>query len=319
MAGIVDFEALSAEPREALHADPSIRISWVRADRLPPGCSIAATYDASTSPASIAVAEDASVGRRRFSLLHEYAHHLRDQVFEVLDVLFDHPRPAELEEKICDAFASRVLVPDSARATAFVDGVTARSVVSLMQTCSASAQAVAVAAAESMSLPGYVVLLNAAGEAEFAARSGDMFPARRGAPQTGMLKRAAEGVVVRGIAPLDLGGGSTTGELNVESAVGPGCVVAVMVDGPAPWDTFSAGRRASSKPTDGWCDRCTMEFTSYQPACENCDELKCPSCGGCGCPDKSVSGERLCDRCFTIQPAAAYESATATACRNCSS
>ncbi|TCC33219.1 ImmA/IrrE family metallo-endopeptidase [Kribbella speibonae] len=316
-AGVVKLEELSREPRGALQADSSIQVTWVPAERLPPACSIAATYDSSTSPASIAVAEDASFGRRRFSLLHEYGHHLCNQVFAVLEELFAHRRAAELEEKVCDAFASRVLVPEAARELAFSDGVTARAVVDLMEACSASAQAVAVAAAESMSEPGYVVLLNPAGAAEFAARSGGVFPARRGAPQAGLLKRAAAGAVVRGVAHLDLGGGSTTRELNIESAVAQTCVVAVMVDGPAPWMQFSAGRTAYSAPNDGWCDNCTAAFTTYQAACDSCGDLKCPTCGACGCGCKAIAGERRCTGCFIVQPPRAYESATASRCRDC--
>ena len=318
-SAVVDLDALCAEPRDALLADPSVQISWVPAQRLPPGCSIAATYDPSTSPASITVAEDASAGRRRFSLLHEYGHHLRDQVMQVLEALFASPRPGELEEKVCDAFASRVLVPYAARRSAFADGVTARSVVDLMDASSASAQAVAVAAAEAMTMPGYVVLLDADGAAQFAARSGDVFPMRRGMPQTGLLKRAAAGVAVRGVAGLDLGGGASTREYNVESATAPGCVVAVMVDGPVPWKQFSGGRSAYSQVGEGWCERCTVAFTTYQPACAECGDYKCPNCGDCdcGCAGDAVAGERMCEGCWTIQPPAAFDCPSATRCRDC--
>lgn len=316
--GIVDLEELSVEPREALQADPSIQITWVPAHLLPPACSIAATYDRSTTPASIVVAEDASLGRRRFSLLHEYGHHLRDQVFDVLEALFAHSRAAVLEEQVCDAFASRILVSNATRQTAFAHGVTARAVVDLMNASSASAEAVAVAAAESMDQPGYVVLLNAAGEARFAARSGDVFPARRGTAQDGLLQRAANGVAVRGLARLDLGGGSTTNELNVDSAVAQNCVVAVMVDGPAPWTRFSGVRAGYSVSHDGWCDDCAASFTTFRAVCEACGTHKCPTCGGCDCQVKGVGGERRCDSCFLVQPPAAFVNAGSTTCRDCS-
>ena len=100
---IVDLEALRQDPAEALRTDTSVEISWVDPALMPTGCSIAAMYQASQTPARIVVACDASLGRRRFSVLHEYAHHLRDQVTEVLEVLFTAPDGgAQLEERVCD-------------------------------------------------------------------------------------------------------------------------------------------------------------------------------------------------------------------------
>ena len=315
---VVDLQRLSRNPQEALGDDPSIQLSWVPPESLPPGCSIAATYDPTTSPASIRVAQDASAGRRRFSLLHEYAHHLREQVLEVLEVLFRSPQADVLTERMCDAFASRVLIPDSARQVAFQDGVRARAVATLMESTSASAQAVAVAAAESMDEPGYVVLLNSAGEAKFAARAGDVFPARRGTPQRGLLERAAGGAFLTGVASLDLGGGRISRELNTETAPAGRYFVAVMVDGPAPWTRFSGGRATFVPAGEGWCEECSEAFTSYRPACEQCGDLHCPTCGSCGCDPGSVAGERECAVCYTVQPPAAFETAQTNVCVACS-
>lgn len=317
-AGVVDVHDLAYDPQGALAADDSIQVRWVDPRSLPASCSIAATYDPSTTPASINVAKDASVGRRRFSLLHEYAHHLRNQTRDVVRALFDSPQPAALEERMCDAFAARILIPEHARHQAFAAGVTASAVVELMNHSSASGQAVAVAAAECMKQPGYVVLLNRAGEADFAARAGDVYPLKRGTAQSGFLESAARGVVARGVASLSLGGGTQSQQLNTETAVGPTYVVAVMVDGPAPWTKLSVGRTTFVPPQEGWCDHCSREFTSYKPACDQCGELHCPSCGACGCEARPVAGERACAACFTLQPPAAYENAEATVCRGCS-
>jgi hypothetical protein len=317
-AGVLDLDLLTSHPLEALKADPSVEVDWVAANRLPADCSIAATYDGSVSPARITVAEDASAGRRRFSLLHEYGHHLRNEVTEVLTVLFAaRGRSGPLEEKMCDAFASLVLIPDRTRANAFAGGVTAAAVAKLMAASGASKQAVAVAAAESMTHPGYVMLLNADGEAEFAARSGDVFPIRRGTEQRGLLSRAAAGVAVRGVAELHRGGGVMTPELNVEAAVAPGCVVVVAVDGPASGATFSGGRYAYGSPADGWCEECSKSFTTFAAGCPTCGEPKCPDCGSCGCGLKTVVGERTCEGCWTVQPPAAFESPNADKCRDC--
>lgn len=315
--GIVDPDLLTRNPLEALDDDPSVKVTWVAADTLPPGCSIAATYIRATVPAQIAVAEDAAPGRRRFSLLHEYGHHLRNQVIPVIEALWKaRTLSAQLEEKVCDAFASFVLIPTSVRREAFAEGVTAASVLDLMARSSASEQAVAVAAAEEMPLPGYVMLLTPDGEVDFAARSDDVFPVRRGTVQGGFLARAAGGVARQGVAEIDLGGGVMTPELNVDAASRGGRVVAVAVDGPAPWQKFSAGRTLYAKPLDGWCDECSQSFTTYN-TCAYCGEPKCPACGRCGCEVRPVTGERVCTSCFILQPPAAYPSPTATECNDC--
>ena len=113
-AGLFNTEALSRDPITALSADPGVRIVWVEPAGLPAGCSIAAACDKSSEPARLLISRDSSVGRRRFSVLHEYGHLLRDLVPAVLEALFASPDAgAALEERMCDEFASRVLLPDT--------------------------------------------------------------------------------------------------------------------------------------------------------------------------------------------------------------
>lgn len=317
-AGVVDVELLTLDPAEAIGSDSSVEVTWVPADRLPADCSIAATYDWQTSPAQIKVAQDASPGRRRFSLLHEYGHHLRDQDLDVMTALFAAGRRSgELEERMCDAFASLVLMPLQVRESAFGRGVTARGVADLIATSRASAQAVAVAAAESLNLPGYVLLVNRSGECVFAARCGDVYPVRRGAAQEGLLARAGAGPALRGIARVSVGTGSRTSELNIESAPLRNGAVVVAVDGPLPGMPFSGGRAGFANPTEGWCDECTAAFSSFAAGCEECGDPRCPSCGSCSCPTRPVAGERVCPECHDLLPPAAFPTPAARVCSGC--
>ncbi|WP_407921279.1 ImmA/IrrE family metallo-endopeptidase [Aeromicrobium terrae] len=308
---------MSSDPQVALERDSSVTVRWVEPSVLPGGCSIAATYVGATVPAEISVALDASPGRRRFSLVHEYGHHLRDQVFEVLTDLFASTDPGWLEEKMCDAFASLVLVPLATREQAFTNGVTARAVLDLMSRVSASEEAVAVASAESMSHPGYVMLLNELGEAEFTARSGDVFPIPRSTPQSGLALRAASGALVRGIDRLNQGI-SRTGEMHIDAATDTGRTVLVAVDGQAPWTRFGGGRAYSAEFEERHCEYCSASFAVLTTPCPRCGEPPCSECSRCACHEEQLVGARTCDTCWTIQPPAAFESTDATTCLGCS-
>jgi IrrE N-terminal-like domain len=152
--GMLSSEALSQDPITALSADRGVRIVWVEPASLPAGCSIAAACDKSSEPARLLISKDASVGRRRFSVLHEYAHLLRDHVPAVLEALFASPDAgAAIEERMCDEFASRVLLPDALLDSVLGPSITARAVLSLIFAAHASAEACAVAAARKLPAP----------------------------------------------------------------------------------------------------------------------------------------------------------------------
>ena len=312
---IVSLDDLRDDPLQALEEDHSIEVVWVDRKLLGEDCSIAAAYDSTRTPARISVANDESSGRRAFSLMHEYGHHLRNQVRPVLmELIGARRRSAALEERMCDAFASLVLIPAQVREEAFLRGVTASAVAGVMSTSTASKQAVAVAAAESMSSPGYVMLVDE-GHVTFAARSGGVFPIRRGAEQGPLLNQIAERGG-RGVARLEHGWGTSTAELNVDAAVIGGTRVVVAVDGPVPWASFSAGRETWARAAAGVCSSCTREFSTMATPCATCSEHKCPHCGACECAGKVIPDARVCDRCFLTLPPSSFAGSSAT-CDDC--
>jgi hypothetical protein len=190
-------------------------------------------------------------------------------------------------------------------------------VVNLIESSSASEEAVAVAAAESMTSPGYVMLLSSGGESDFAARSGDVYPIRRGARQVGSLIRAAQGVSFTGVARLAFGSGSMTAELNVETATRASRTVVVATDGDVPWKRFSGGRSYYAEASSELCDECGTSFQAFANPCAACGEHICPECGRCSCAYRPVRGERPCRACFEIKPPAAFESDAAERCLDC--
>jgi len=320
--GTVDVRALSRDPKAALAADTSVRVTVVDPRRLPADCSIAAAYDPTTVPATILIGDDASTGRRAFSCLHEYAHHLSTTVGPVVDVLFEEPDGgAALEEDVCDAFASAVLVPHDTAAAAFADGVTARAVATLAGSVAASLEATAVAAAGHLPAPGYVIILEGTGAARFAARGGDVLPVARDTRQTGLgLRTAARTRRGRGRDHVTFGTGNLSPEMFYDAAPLGGWTVAVLVaDSPA-WEAFTAGRLDHAERPTGYCDGCANEFLGEGRPCPTCDRLTCPRCRACGCVDglRPARGERPCADCGLTLGPGAFPSAAAVKCRDCS-
>jgi hypothetical protein len=298
--GTVSMNALSADPVAALEDDPAVRIVWVEPADLPDGCSIAAACDKSANPARLLISRDASTGRQRFSVLHEYAHLLRDLVPAVLEVLFAAAEAgAALEEDICDEFASLVLLPDTLLDRALGTSITARSVLSLIATAPASAEACAVAAARKLSAPGYVMLLSPDGTARFTAHNGDLYHIRRDTLQTGLLVRAAAGQTVRGREQVRYGTGNLGRQMFVDAVTENGRSVAVLVTDSPPWGGFTLGYKPGPEGSNGYCDGCGDEFTTFDPACGGCGQPPCPRCRHCACEaNPGIAGERKCGRCY---------------------
>jgi hypothetical protein len=316
---VVDVGQMSQDPVAALDHDPSVRIVWVDSADLPSDCSIAAAYDRATVPARLLVSQDASPGRRRFSVLHEYGHHLRNQVPAVMEALFSaRDGGAGLEERMCDEFAGTVLVPDDLLNRVLGSDMTARSVLGLMATISASAEACAVAVARRLSAPGYVMLLSRNGTATFTAHNGDVFRVRRDTQQQGLLSRAASGEPVRGRSQVRYGTGNYSREMFLDAATGSGRTVAVLVTDSPPWGGFTAGYKRGPEGSTIYCENCDHEFTTFDPSCRSCGQPPCPNCRHCECPVQGSRGDRQCDKCFLIQPAKAFSNADSATCNECS-
>jgi hypothetical protein len=318
--GMIDMHALAADPVLALERDPSVRIVWVEPARLPAGCSIAAAYDRNAEPARLLVSLDASPGRRRFSTLHEYGHHLRNQVPEVLEALFKaKDGGGEREERMCDEFAARVLLPDNLLDSALGPDVTARAVLNLVAVAPASAEACAVAAARRLPAPGYVILLARDAAATFTAHNRDVFHVRRGTTQPGLFIRAAAGQPTRGREQVRYGTGNLSQEMFMDAATANGRTAVVLVTDSPPWGGLTVGYKRGPDGCTAYCENCGRTFQTFAQACSTCGQAPCPECGHCGCESAdSIAGERVCDRCFLLLPPAAYAARNSTTCKECS-
>jgi hypothetical protein len=319
-SGTLSVEDLAVDPFTALADDPSLRVVWVAPETLPAECSIAAACDKTTSPARLLISDDASAGRRRFSVLHEYAHLLRDRVPALLQALFaiSVDAGAALEERVCDEFASQVLLPDTLLDSVIGEHVTARSVLSLIAAAPASAEACAVAATRKLPAPGYVMLLAPDGTATFTDHNRDVYRVRRGSGQVGLLARAAAGQTVRGREQVRYSTGNLSGELFLDAAAQDNRTVAILVTDSPPWGGLTAGHKQGAQGTNGYCENCAHDFTTFSRVCANCGQPACPQCGQCGCETNAgVAGELRCDRCYLVLPPAAFSTGSRI-CTECS-
>lgn len=291
-------------------------------------CTIAAMYVRDPVRPAIVVAPTLSRGRLLFSLLHEYCHYLIDRDPQVADFLFmlEPDLGAEMEELVCDAFASAILVPDTTvRSAIGASSVDAYSFERVYAATAASREASAVALSEQMTSPGYVVLgvvdqpEDTAPRIQFAAPTMGAFGIRRGTRQPGtLLDTARHTGSASGLDSLWHASGAKTEEMHGHVIARENYLFAVyMVDRPA-WGNF----RTRGTPVRGgygygpaWCDRCDSEFVPTSPPCTICGSSTCPSCGRCECESVSPRGARVCMGCFQERPAHLFDNGDV--CRLC--
>ncbi|MEW9531722.1 ImmA/IrrE family metallo-endopeptidase [Microbispora sp. NPDC049125] len=285
-------------------------------------CSVAGVYIYDAVPPVLGVATSASAGRRAFTVLHEFGHHLQQTQTTLADLLLEQSDAGiTLEDAACDAFAAEILLP-----TSLVDrfvgtrGPTAAQIVDLWQTSVASRAAACVRAAQRLSSPGHVALLDGDGKVSFAASVG-LPPIARGSAQGDI------GTVREALA----GSGRATGRTRVRYRDGihgddlyaqvvpmGGYLLLMAVTDGAPWLNFSPSSSAPGPVAPGWvCEHteCGHEFFSFDARCRGCGRPPCPECQRCQCPPRVR--EQTCPRCFQRLPASMFPGGSAF-CSECS-
>lgn len=286
-----------------------------------PGCSVAGVYVDDEVPPVLAVAEAASAGRRAFTLLHEYGHHLQRTETALMRLLLDQPDGGlVLEDAACDAFAADVLLPADL-VDRFIGGrgPTGPQIVDLWHASTASRAAVCVRAAQRLTSPGHVVLLDAEGAVSFAASQGLPPLVRGGRQETAATVREAYSRAGRatGRTRLCYRDGILGEELHAQVVPMDGFLLLVAVTDSAPWETFSlSSRRPGPLATVRICEHpdCGHEFRSFDTPCSRCAQPTCPECGRCRCAPR-VS-ERTCMGCFRKLPVRVFTESP-TRCDEC--
>jgi hypothetical protein len=303
--------AAGAEPLAPALEDLGVTVTVT--DSVPDGCSVAGSCDRLSKTITVV---QAGVARMRFTALHELAHLLGDDHDDFqteLHRLADATR-RPVEEDACEAFAAALLLPDAV-VDKVLSVVTARAVAELVATApSASREACAVAAAQRLRAPGYVMLLNPTGAVVFAARSGDAFPIARGTPQNGSVldPLVRSGQPVRDRGELVYASGSRTQALYADAAEVDGVRYVVAVTDHPDWEVLHVPDRSSAadRGIEGYCEQCSTDFTSWR-RCDDCGEPRHAECNTCGCSAPTAArGARTCRECFEHLPAGCFPDAS---------
>ena len=264
-------------------------------------CPIAATYTPGPPP-SISVTLTRSQGRRLFSILHEFGHHLSNQSWRTVELLAANPdqRDADyLKETICDIVAAELLLPEALTSHIHDKGPTAADIATLAESSHASREACCVKASQLMGSSGYVMLADLNSSARFTAAVRTIYGVRRDTAQApeGPIARAAESGCYRGVGQVQFASGNRSPEHHVDAQRAGEYVFAVFYNDNPPWERLSLG-----PPDRGrWigdeleCEHCEFVGTTNEPRCRQCGQRRCPNCEHCGFTESF----RLCLGDFT--------------------
>ncbi|WP_068923828.1 ImmA/IrrE family metallo-endopeptidase [Planobispora rosea] len=268
------------------------------------------------------MAASASAGRRAFTVLHEFGHHLQQHQTTLADLLLEQPDGGiALEDAACDGFAAEILLPVSL-VDRFIGarGPTGAHVVDLWRASVASRAAACVRAAQRLASPGHIMLLDRDGKVSFCTSVG-LPPIARGSTQgdIGTVREALAGSGrATGRTRLRYRDGIRGDELYAQVVPMDGYLLLVAVIDGAPWLSFSPAAAVSGPVAASWvCEHteCAHEFVSFETRCPGCRGPACPQCQRCQCPPRVR--EQTCPGCFQRLPAATFP-AGSPSCSECS-
>ena len=302
------LQLLRYHPFEAIPlVAPEVQIELVET-RSSNDCSVEGLYREESR--SITVQRALSARRMNFTALHELGHDRARHDLDVARALAKLGVAAgrRLEEKIADAFAAMILIPDSA-----VDDVlegrapTAHDVANLFHhmDVNGSREACCVRVAQRMRGTGYVVL----GEDEtvrFCATVGHNFRVRRGTlqgPQHLIAIAARRGSATSTHVRLKHASGTETPEFSGQAILDGSYVFAILTDATTlPWGGWilpRAGQALKPSAPEILCLECDDISEAWQQCDTDSNHRVCSKCRWCECRvTRTNIPEKLCDTCF---------------------
>jgi Zn-dependent peptidase ImmA (M78 family) len=314
---------LQEDPLAELGRRQDIQVVMVPDAQTDQRCSVAGGYVHTTTPPTLTVTSSLSPRRRGFTALHELGHHLQKNDADLAVAVRMQPADfADFEDAACDAFAARVLLPDSLLpAPASGRSPKAADVVDLFEYSRASRAACCVRIAERLTGHGVITLFDDAGKVLFAVGRGDVFPPARGSDQsrTPLVARALQTLedTTHDSTHVEYRNRSMSVTLYGDAAWCDDYLFTVAVTDRPGWKAFAPPRPDTGKiiaSRQEWCELCEDEF----PVAERCDRCRQPRCpvGHCGC---TAARERTCNECFLKKHSSQFPNPASKICTDCSS
>lgn len=299
------LQSLREDPLGTVGAWPEISLQWEERRAGGSGCSVDGWY---SRDGTIHLVRGGNSERLHFTACHELGHHLQRRHPDVALALAqynDQDPQRKLEDRICDTFASRVLIPDEALPEVGRLGPTASDVIAVYEATRASRAACVVRLADELDHEGWVILAAPDGEIIFAAAAHQEFRLRPGTRQPGssLITRAGSQGHVSGLESVTYPSGKTSPQFNADAELHEGYVFAVMSTGATPWSPAPVSNRDRwARPPEFECEStsCSTTFTDFERRCATCDQPFCPECNRCRC--STARNSRVCLSCYMQRP-----------------
>ena len=316
-----DVADLTDDPVTAVEVLFDVAVARCQPQTRGEGCAVDGTYDPGPPP-RILVADDVTPARQRFTILHEFCHHLIEHDSRLNDLPIDDAD--RRDEAICNEFAASVLIPAEVVNQTLPTGVpTAKNVAALHDATRASREACSVAAVRRLRNPGCVILGTADGTAVFTAHNwATPWSIARGAAQgpDSLLVKAVNRPSgrARGITRVRFASGNRSGDVHGDAfAVDDGWVYLVIVaDTHSPWVSGLNVGLIDTGPDaeEVECGRCGDASRVWTAPCRSCGDRTCPKCGRCSC--QTGPALRICPDC-NFQKTPSEFSGEAAVCIDC--
>jgi hypothetical protein len=305
------------DPLDAVAADPTVTITFVE-EAAGSACSVAGMCDVDRRAIRVMCA---SLGRMRYTVLHELGHILMAECDDYQDAYVELapsvPDRGRLTEDVCEAFAASLLLPETqGEIEQHNFALDARGLLYLTRSFPASREACAVWVSQRMGAPGYALICSDEGELQFAARSGDALPLSRGASQAGSALQPllSGGQSLRGRGRLRFASGALGQELYFDAVRDGRLIYCIATTDSPDWPVLHATSKGPAvEAIEGWCDNCCVTFRAYR-LCPDCGVPKHEDCGACDC--EVDAGDQMCTRCFLYKHRNLFDGSS-TVCREC--
>ncbi|WP_367657424.1 ImmA/IrrE family metallo-endopeptidase [Clavibacter michiganensis] len=297
--------ALRDDPLRAIDDYPQILLRYTD-NTITTSCQFHGRY--TFRPPTIYVTRSTNRARDNFTVLHEYGHHLQKHtgpwVYQVLTKLTPFDREL-LEERVADAFASSVLIPDSLLYASFAGTLSASHLASVHAASSASRHAVLRRAIDLATEPTCLVVTDLDGKVRAAeSNSEDFYQPAKDSYQPDLERLSSQAGYGRSVTGYTREGlrystGTARSDLRIDTHSDQGGAYYFHVLTP----TYRFGSQQwhdeEVECVNAACEEVFRAYPSIRH--DSCGGYRCPNCSQCACEPQAAA---TCPRCFTELSAA---------------